>query len=461
MNIYDSMQRKKTPFEPVRPGHVHIYACGMTVYDDCHIGHARAMVVFDMVVRYFRQRGDTVTYVRNITDVDDKIIQRAQANGESCVDLTARTIASMHRDTAALGLAPPDHEPRATAYIPQMITLIEQLMTGGYAYVAASGDVYFRVRRFADYGKLSQRSVDELSAGVRVSAREDKEDPCDFVLWKKEKPGEPSWESPWGLGRPGWHIECSAMATDLLGQPFDIHGGGMDLKFPHHENEIAQSEAVCPRAFANTWMHVGLLQVNGDKMSKSLGNFVTIQDALSQYDAELLRYFMLSGHYRQPINFSETTLQQLQHSLDRLYTALRGLTLDMASPPGGEAYSAAFHAAMTDDFNTPLAFSVLFDLARHISRLKSQGDVAGASQYAALLKALGASVLILQQDPEQYFQGAGDTDDVAQIDALVAARSAAREARDWQRADEIRDALAAMGVTIEDTAEGAQWRRDV
>ena len=336
MQIYNSLTKQKTEFTPIKPNHVSLYVCGITVYDYCHIGHARSMIIFDVAVRYLRSRGFTVNYVRNITDIDDKIINRANENQEAWDALTERFIDAMHEDERALNILPPDHEPRATNYIPQIIVLIEKIIEQGYAYVAKNGDVYFDVRKFKEYGKLSHRDIEQLEVGARVGLGDEKRDSLDFVLWKMAKPDEPTWDSPWGKGRPGWHIECSAMSTDLLGQPFDIHGGGMDLKFPHHENEIAQSEAANTCCFANRWMHVGLLQVSGEKMSKSLGNFFTIREVLDEQDVELVRYFMISGHYRSPVNYSEENLSQLRSGLDRLYLAMRGLP--NSSQEGGEEF---------------------------------------------------------------------------------------------------------------------------
>lgn len=456
MKIYNSLTKEKTAFVPIKPNHVSLYACGMTVYDYCHIGHARGMIVFDIVVRYFQLRGYTVNYVNNITDIDDKIIRRANENAEDWQALTQRFIDAMHEDQQALGLLRPDAEPRATHYIPSIIALIEKMMAKGYAYVAGNGDVCFDVRKFDTYGKLSHRKIDDLQAGARVELSHAKRDPLDFVLWKLAKPNEPQWDSPWGAGRPGWHIECSAMSTDLLGQPFDIHGGGMDLKFPHHENEIAQSEAACGVDFAHTWMHVGLLQVDGEKMSKSLGNFFTIRDVMATYDAELIRYFMISGHYRSPVNYSEENLCQLKASLDRLYMALRGLPV--SADDAGEDYQVRFYEAMDDDFNTPVALSVLFDLAHDIQRMRQDGQVDKAGAYGHRLKQLADIFGLLQQDPDRYFQGADDID-VNAIDAMIAERQQARAEKDWKKADAIRDQLLEQGIVIDDASGGATWRR--
>jgi cysteinyl-tRNA synthetase len=456
MLIYDSVIGDKKEFKPVVPGEIKIYACGQTVYDYCHIGHARSMIVFDMVVRYLRSQNYKVTFVRNITDIDDKIIHRAAENNESCDALTARFIDIMHADEKALGLLPVDHEPRATQFIAPIITLIQKLLAEKAAYIAGNGDVCFEIRQCKEYGKLSKRDIEKLKAGIRVDIQEGKKDPLDFVLWKLAKPGEPQWESPWGLGRPGWHIECSAMAEGILGQPFDIHGGGMDLKFPHHENEIAQSECAYHKPFANTWMHVGLLNVDGEKMSKSLNNFFTIQDVLKKYSAEVIRYFMLSSHYRSPVNFSQDNLEQAKQSLGRLYTALRGLPVmvdDHVAAPD------AFIDAMNDDFNSPIALAVLFDLARDINKLRELNDISQATQLASQLKQLGKIFGFLQMDPESFLQGDVDVDFAAKVEALIAQRNAARKNKDFAQADQVRDTLKAMRVVIEDSAQGTTWRK--
>lgn len=456
MYIYNSLTANKTEFKPINPGEIKIYACGQTVYDYCHIGHARSMIVFDMIVRYLRSQNYKVTFVRNITDIDDKIIHRAKENNESCDALTARFIDIMHADEKALGLLPVDHEPRATQFIAPIIALIEKLLAEKAAYVAGNGDVCFEVRQCKDYGKLSKRDIEKLKAGSRVDIQEGKKDPLDFVLWKLAKPGEPQWESPWGLGRPGWHIECSAMAEGILGQPFDIHGGGMDLKFPHHENEIAQSECAYHKPFANTWMHVGLLNVDGEKMSKSLNNFFTIQDVLKKYSAEVIRYFMLSSHYRSPVNFSHDNLEQAKQSLGRLYTALRGLNVivdDHAAAPD------AFIDAMNDDFNSPIAIAALFDIAREINKLRELNDISQATQLASQLKQLGKIFGFLQMDPESFLQGDVDVDFASKVEALIAQRNAARKNKDFAQADQVRDTLKAMHVVIEDGAQGTTWRK--
>ncbi|MCH9743557.1 MAG: cysteine--tRNA ligase [Gammaproteobacteria bacterium] len=453
LKIYDNLTQQKREFKPIKAGHVSLYQCGQTVYDYCHIGHARGMIVFDMVTRFLRDQGYQVTFVRNITDIDDKIIRRANENDESCDTLTKRFIDIMHEDEQALGLTSVDQEPRATQYIAPIIKLIEQIIENGYAYVAENGDVCFEIRKKQDYGKLSHRDIDSLRSGARVDVADAKRDPLDFVLWKMSKPDEPSWDSPWGKGRPGWHIECSAMSTGILGQPFDIHGGGMDLKFPHHENEIAQSEAACGKGFANTWMHVGLLQINKEKMSKSLGNFLTIRETLEKHDVEVIRYFMLSAHYRSPVSYSEDVMQVAHQSLGRLYTAIR----DLPEVPANEnQYVQQFNDVMNDDFNSPQAFAVLFEMAREINRLRDANDMDAAAALAASLKKLSNTFGILQQDPQQFLQG-GDVD-AEKVEALIVARNQARKNKDWPEADRIRDELNAMHVVIEDKDGRTRWK---
>ena len=470
LRIHNSLTRRVEPFEPIEPGHVRMYVCGMTVYDLCHIGHARMMVAFDVVYRWLRAQGWRVTYVRNITDIDDKIIKRALERGMSIRALTDEMIAAMHRDIGALGVLPPTHEPRATAYVPQMIDMIGRLQDKGLAYRAGSGDVDFAVRKFPGYGKLSGRSVDELRAGERVAVGDDKLDPLDFVLWKAAKPDEPAdarWDSPWGPGRPGWHIECSAMACALLGETFDLHGGGLDLQFPHHENEIAQSEGANGVPFARTWMHNGFLNVDDEKMSKSLGNFFTIADVLRKVDGETLRLFMLRTHYRSPLNFADTLLDDARSALRRLYTALDGAALpppdadEIAAPSidgggaalagldPGDARVAAFRAAMDEDLATPAALAVLFELAAEVNRSR---DVATAR----LLRTLGGTLGLLQQNPREFLQ-AGATLDEAAIAERIAARAAAKKARDFAGADRIRDELAAQGIVLQDSPQGTTW----
>ena len=460
LQIYNSLTRKKETFVPIEPGKVRMYVCGMTVYDLCHLGHARVLVVFDVVVRHLRALGYEVTYVRNITDIDDKIIQRANENGEPIEALTGRFITAMHEDAAALGVLPPDLEPRATTSMDEIIAMIRTLVEKGYAYAADNGDVYYDVSRFADYGRLSGKNPEDLRAGARVEVAEAKDDPLDFVLWKAAKPGEPSWPSPWGAGRPGWHIECSAMSTHCLGDHFDIHGGGMDLQFPHHENEIAQSEGATGCHFVNYWIHNGFVQVDEEKMSKSLGNFFTVREILARYRPEEVRCFILASHYRSPLNYSDDNLDKARAALTRLYTALRDV------PPGaplvdGE-YPRRFAAAMDDDFNTAEALAVLFELARELNRAREAGAEEAAGLAATLVQ-LGGHLGILQADPAGYLRGApaqaagGLTD--AEIEARLQARLDARARRDWAEADRIRDELQAAGIQLEDAAGTTRWRR--
>ncbi len=460
LQIYNSLTKRKEPFRPIEPGKVRMYVCGMTVYDFCHLGHARPMVVFDVVARYLRALGYEVTYVRNITDIDDKIIQRANENGEPVEALTERFIAAMHEDERALAVLPPDLEPRATASLDAIIEMIRKLEAKGFTYRSADGDVYYAINRFPEYGKLSGRRVEDQRAGARVEVSEAKEEAADFVLWKAAKPGEPSWPSPWGEGRPGWHIECSAMSTSCLGEHFDIHGGGIDLKFPHHENEIAQSEAATGRKYVNYWMHNGHVRIDDEKMSKSLGNFLTLRDILAQYRAEQVRYFLLSSHYRSPLNYTADALASAGAAVERLYLALRGLPVVAAAPDTGSEFRARFAAAMNDDFNTPLALAVLFDLAREINR-KREDDREAAAQLGGLLRELGGLLGLLNDDPESYLKGAGGSGELqdAEIESLLAARSEARRRRDFKEADRIRDQLQAAGIIIEDSAAGTTWRR--
>lgn len=458
LKIYNSLTKKKEEFKPIHPGKVGMYVCGVTIYDLCHIGHGRTFVSFDVVSRYLRFLGYDLKFVRNITDIDDKIIKRAAENGESCDSLTERLIGEMYADFDALNMKRPDVEPRATQFIAEIIALVERLIERGFAYVASNGDVLFEVAKFDEYGKLSRQDLDQLQAGARVDVEEAKKSPLDFVLWKMSKPGEPTWESPWGPGRPGWHIECSAMNSAILGNHFDIHGGGSDLTFPHHENEIAQSCCAHDTQYVNTWMHSGMVMVDREKMSKSLGNFFTIRDVLAHYDAETVRYFLMSGHYRSQLNYSEENLKQARASMERLYTSLRGLDLSVTAE-GGEEFIERFKAAMDDDFNTPEAYSVLFDMAREINRLKAE-DVEAASKLAARMRELAEVLGLLEQDPEAFLQGnAGGDDEVAEIEALIKARNDARASKDWAAADEARDALTAMGIVLEDGAAGTTWRR--
>ena len=458
LKIYNSLSREKQVFVPIEPGQVRMYVCGMTVYDYCHVGHARVLVVFDAVQRWLRASGYDVTYVRNITDIDDKIIKRAVENNETIAQLTDRFIAFMNEDADALGVERPDHEPRATAYVPQMLDLIGKLEANGLAYKASDGDVNFSVRKFNGYGKLSGKSLDDLRAGERVDVDQAKHDPLDFVLWKHAKEGEPFWESPWGRGRPGWHIECSAMSSDLLGVQFDIHGGGQDLQFPHHENEIAQSEGAHQCTFVNYWMHNGFVRVDDEKMSKSLGNFFTVREVLKKFDAEVVRFFILRAHYRSPLNYSDAHLEDARQSLGRLYTALKAVAPEDVLVDWNEAHAQRFRAAMDDDFNTPEALAVLFELASEVNRSKS-------SALAGQLRALAGLLGLLKREPQAFLQAtpAGEEGDAgltpAAIEALIADRAAAKKARDFALADRIRADLLAGGVVLEDSAQGTSWRR--
>ncbi len=456
LKIYNSLTRTVQAFVPIEPGKVRLYVCGMTVYDYCHLGHARVMVVFDMVVRWLRASGYQVTYVRNITDIDDKIIKRAAENGESIRSLTDRFIAAMHEDADALGVLRPDFEPRATEYVPAMLELIAKLEKNGYAYVAANGDVCYAVRKFPGYGKLSGKSLEDLRAGERVEIMEGKQDPLDFVLWKHAKADESDevkWDSPWGTGRPGWHIECSAMSSRLLGEHFDIHGGGQDLQFPHHENEIAQSEGAHGGIFVNYWMHNGFVRVDDEKMSKSLGNFFLIRDVLKNFDAEVVRFFILRAHYRSPLNYSDAHLEDARAALVRLYTALKGFTV-AAEIDWQEPHAQRFKAAMDDDFSTPEAIAVLFDLANEVNRSKD-------ARLAAQLKGLGGVLGLLQRDPLDFLRAgpASSRLDESAIEEKIAARAAAKKARDFATADRIRDELKAAGIILEDGPQGTTWRR--
>lgn len=468
LRIYNSLARDKQTFVPIRPGEVQLYVCGMTVYDYCHIGHARVMVVFDLVQRWLRTLGYHVTYVRNITDIDDKIIKRARENGETIGELTQRFIQYMHEDAQALGVARPDIEPRATAFVPQMLGMIEMLEQNGYAYLAEDGDVNFNVRAFDGYGKLSGKSLADLRAGERVATNQSKQDPLDFVLWKHAKPEEPpetGWDSRWGKGRPGWHIECSAMSCALLGEQFDIHGGGQDLQFPHHENEIAQSEGASGKPFVNYWMHNGFIQIDNEKMSKSLGNFFTIRDVLARFDAEVVRFFLARAHYRTPLNYSDAHLDDARQSLTRLYTALRDVEIDAEPLAWDEPYAVRFRAAMNDDFNTALAVSVLFELAAELNR---QAPGTSRAVLARQLKGLAGELGFLVRDPREFLQGAVGSSaegsptalDGAAIEARIAERAEAKRAKDFARADAIRQALLADGVALEDKPGGlTDWRR--
>jgi len=467
LKIYNNLTRTKEAFVPMDPKNVRMYVCGMTVYDYCHIGHARVLVVFDIVYRYLKHiYGDThVNYVRNITDIDDKIIARANENQQSIQTLTQQFIDYMDEDARALGIEKPNKEPRATLYMDQIIAMIQSLVDKKMAYQAKNGDVYYDVSEFPDYGKLSGKNTNDLRAGARVEVETAKDDPLDFVLWKVAKPGEPSWDSPWGKGRPGWHIECSAMSTHCLGNHFDIHGGGLDLQFPHHENEIAQSEASTGEKFANVWIHNGFVRVDDEKMSKSLGNFFTIREVLKIYDWECLRYFILSSHYRSPLNYSDQHLDSAKASLTTLYTALRGIDPIISEDSTVEEdFSERFYKAMGDDFNTSEAVAVLFDIARECNRVKELHPIS-AQKLAGLLKTLGFVLGILQRDPEEYLQGGVSEQSenqitASQIDQLVAQRTTARESKDWAESDRIRDELMSQGVILEDGTGTTTWRRE-
>ena len=464
MQLYDTITRAKRPFEPLVPGRVGLYVCGNTVYDDCHVGHARATIVYDVLYRHLLARGYEVVYVRNITDVDDKIIARAARDGTTPEAIVERYIGRMREDARALGALDPTHEPRATESIEAMVRLIGRLIETGHAYAPGNGDVYYSVERFADYGKLSGQRTEELRAGARVEVGEAKADALDFALWKAAKAGEPAWASPWGEGRPGWHIECSAMSMGLLGERFDIHGGGLDLVFPHHENEIAQSEAATGRALARWWVHNGLVRVDGEKMSKSLGNFRTVRDALATRRGEELRYFVVASHYRSPLNYADAQLDAARAALRGLYTALRGTGAGPGAASGEAAGGALdaealarFDAAMDDDLNTPEAIAVLHDLAGRLNVAKGAGgDVAAL---AGTLRALGGRLGLLQADPEAVLQGGAGALEAPAIEALLAERADARAAKDFARADAIRDELVAAGVVLEDAGGETRWRR--
>ncbi|MDP2431162.1 MAG: cysteine--tRNA ligase [Pseudomonadota bacterium] len=471
LTLHNTLTRKKEVFVPITPGQVSMYVCGMTVYDYCHLGHARVLVVFDMITRWLRASGYDVNYVRNVTDIDDKIIKRAFDNGEAFTALTQRFIDAMHEDERRLSVLPPDHEPRATEYVGKMLTMIQTLIDRDHAYAASNGDVYYAVNSFPTYGQLSGKTLEDLRAGERVEIDPYKRDPMDFVLWKAAKPNEPAWPSPWGEGRPGWHIECSVMGSDLLGAHFDIHGGGQDLQFPHHENEIAQSEGAHDCKFVNYWLHNGFVRVDDEKMSKSLGNFFTIREVLEKYDAEVVRFFILRAHYRSPLNYSDHHLDDARAALSRLYTALRGVVPVSPLPRAGEGpgvrglgeaidwndpLPARFRAAMDDDFNTPEAMAVLFDLAAEVNKSRDPTR-------AGLLKALGGVLGLLQRDPEAFMQaGPGDAGDYPpeRIQALIDERLAARKGKDFKRSDAIRDELKAAGIVLEDGAQGTTWRRE-
>ncbi|MES2932646.1 MAG: cysteine--tRNA ligase [Pseudomonadota bacterium] len=459
LKIYNTLARDKQVFVPIEPGKVRLYVCGMTIYDYCHIGHARMMMAFDVVYRWLKASGYEVTYVRNITDIEDKIIRRAVENGESISQLTGRFTRYMHEDTAALGILPPDHEPRATDFVPQMLGLIDRLEQNGLAYQAGDGDVNFSVRDFRGYGKLSGKSLDDLRAGERVEVNTGKRDPLDFVLWKSSKEAEPEeakWASKWGKGRPGWHIECSAMACSLLGEHFDIHGGGADLQFPHHENEIAQSEGAFKQSFVNYWMHNGFVRLDNEKMSKSLGNFFTIRDVLKKFDPEVVRFFILRAHYRSPLNYSDVHLDDAKCALARLYTSLKDVQANVVAPDWTEPHAQRFAEAMNDDFNTPLAIAVLFDLANEINRT-------GSEKLAAQLKSLAATIGLLERQSQEFLQAGPSHNDAASeinIAGQIEARSAAKAAKNFAEADRIRAHLLANGIVLEDKPSGVtEWRR--
>jgi len=457
VQIYNTLTRQKEQFKPMVDGKIDMYVCGITIYDYCHIGHARTFVGFDVIVRYLRHLGYDLKYVRNITDVDDKIIKRANENGEAINDLTVRMTKAMHEDFDSLNMLRPDIEPTVTGHMDEIIAMVERLIAKGHAYVAADGDVLFDVSTFEQYGALSQQDLTMLQSGSRVEVAQDKDDPLDFVLWKKAKAGEPSWSSPWGEGRPGWHIECSAMSSKHLGEHFDIHGGGSDLQFPHHENEIAQSCCANNGQYVNTWIHTGMVQVNKEKMSKSLDNFFTVREVLKQYDAESVRYFLISGHYRSQLNYSQENLDQARSSLERIYTALRGVEPVECELEGNE-YVAKFRKAMNDDFNSPEALPVVFEVAKELNRVK-ESDSEKAGHLAFVLRSLGEILGIAQQAPEAFLQGGQNDDEVAEIEALIVKRNDARASKNWAAADEARDALNALGVILEDSAGKTTWRK--
>ena len=461
LKIYNTLTRNKEDFVPIVPNHIGMYVCGVTIYDLCHIGHARTFVCFDVIVRYLRYRGYEVKYVRNITDIDDKIIRRANENGESIGELTDRMAKCMHEDFDALNIIRPDIEPKATEHIDDIIGIVKMLVEQGHAYVADNGDVMFSIDSYPEYGRLSKQNLEKLQAGARVGVEDSKKNPLDFVLWKKSKPGEPMWNSPWGQGRPGWHIECSAMNHRYLGTSFDIHGGGSDLMFPHHENEIAQSCCAFHDRYVNTWIHSGMVMINKEKMSKSLGNFFTIRDVLKEYDGETVRFFLMSGQYRSALNYSQENLDLARTGLTRLYTSLADVPAVDYREEYGTSFVERFKTAMDDDFNTPEAYSVLFDLAREINRLKAS-DIDEAAKLASVLRKLGYVMGILQQNPEAYLKaGKTEQDDaeVARIEALIEERKNAKKNKDWAKADAVRNELQGMGIIIEDGPNGTTWRR--
>lgn len=457
LKIYNTLKREKEEFKPIHPDHVGMYVCGVTVYDLCHFGHGRTFVSFDVIARYLRYLGYNLRYVRNITDVDDKIIKRSLENNETCDQLVDRMIIEMHKDFDALNILRPDVEPRATQHIPEIIAIVEKLLAKGHAYVAEDGDVMFNVESFQKYGALSRQNLEQLQAGARVEIKSVKRNPMDFVLWKMSKENEPSWDSPWGKGRPGWHIECSAMNSKELGNHFDIHGGGSDLMFPHHENEIAQSCCAHGDDYVNYWLHTGMLTINEEKMSKSLNNFFTIRDILNKYDCESVRYFFLTAQYRSLLDYSEENIGLARKALERLYTALRGCDWNVELVENDQ-YVTAFKESMDDDFNTPGALAVLFELAREINKLKAENQVE-ANKLAARLKQLAGVLGLLEQDPETFLQGDANNDEVAEIEAFIKQRNEARASKNWAVADEARNKLTAMGIVLEDGANGTTWRR--
>jgi len=456
IQLYNTLTRKKEQFTPIDPGKIRMYVCGVTTYDYCHLGHGRMLVVFDVIVRFLRFSGFDVTYVRNITDIDDKIINRANELGVRFDELSEKFINIMHEDEAALNILPPDIEPRATGHMDEILEMVSSLVEKGFAYEANNGDVYFSVQKFPGYTKLSHKNMDELLSGARVDIEAAKQDSRDFALWKAAKPDEPGWDSPWGAGRPGWHIECSAMSTKCLGDTFDIHGGGSDLIFPHHENEIAQSECATGKEFAKYWLHNGPLRIDNEKMSKSMDNFFTIREVLANYPAEVVRYFLISSHYRSAINYSEDTLEQAYSSLERFYNALKDIDLQGVIPAQNTEFESRFISSMEDDFNTPEAIGVMFDLAREINRKKSVEDA--VKSLAALLVKLGAVLGVLQMQPDTFLKEGSDTKDSDAIEALIARRNLAREEKNWQVADEIRDELKALNVVLEDKDGVTTWR---
>ncbi|MGP1924649.1 MAG: cysteine--tRNA ligase [Arsenophonus sp. NEOnobi-MAG3] len=460
LKIFNTLSHKKEEFRPITTGKIGMYVCGVTIYDLCHIGHGRTFVAFDVISRYLRYLGYDLTYVRNITDVDDKIIKRAAKNNETCNTLTSRMLVEMYKDFDALNILRPDFEPRATQHIKEIIALTARLIEHGHAYIAENGDVIFAINSDPDYGVLSRQNLEQLQAGMRVEVADAKLNPLDFVLWKMSKPNEPSWSSPWGNGQPGWHIECSAMNAKQLGEHFDIHGGGADLIFPHHENEIAQSTCAHNRPYVNYWMHTGMVMVDRDKMSKSLNNFFTIRDVLTNYDAETVRYFLLSGHYRSQLNYTEESLKQARTALERLYTALRDTDSNNVKFTDNQIFKQRFMQAMNNDFNTPDAYSVLFDLVREINRLKVY-DMAMANGLAVQLRQLTNILGLLTQNPEQFLQSraqVSDSADIEKIETLIKQRNDARENKLWVKADLTRDQLSKMGIILEDTLQGTVWR---